>query len=320
MKPLATSAFRCARAILACIRVGAIYGAAAGAAFGCAWVLTRVVVAVFSAPADSLAGGGNDFGPLSDLIPTILLGIPMALFCVLLGCLLGLPSGLLMGLMGGSIGGRAGWVLGGLVGGALSPALLFSLRGKPTLVSALVGGAVGWIVGSALRNERPRLPLLGWLKPIVSESPLEKWPAWTRLVLFLVLPATPVALDVAAWFPRMLRPPGEIIGSLAFSPDGKLLATAGSGGIVLWNPRTGARQRTLTSNNSYIRSIAFSADGRLLAAGSTAQLWDVASGRLLQQFGWAATAVALSPDGKTLASANWVQREVCLWDTESGNL
>jgi WD40 repeat protein len=67
--------------------------------------------------------------------------------------------------------------------------------------------------------------------------------------------------------------------SVAFSPDGKLLAS-GSGDctIELWDVATGSLVRTLEGHTRYVTSVAFSPDGKLLASGSrdgTIKLWDI---------------------------------------------
>ena len=69
--------------------------------------------------------------------------------------------------------------------------------------------------------------------------------------------------------PSPATPAGS--SAVAFSPDGRLLATAGGDGTArLWDPATGERRRTLTGHDRRGHGVAFSPDGRLLAtAGAT---------------------------------------------------
>jgi WD40 repeat protein len=98
-------------------------------------------------------------------------------------------------------------------------------------------------------------------------------------------------------------------GSLAFSPDGKVLASvAGDGAITLWNAATHVSAATLTAEAD-AKCVAFSPDGSTLASGNgdgTVTLWDVATRerRVTLQTGTASAvrSVAFSPDGATLAS------------------
>ena len=156
-----------------------------------------------------------------------------------------------------------------------------------------------------------------------------------RLVLLLcllTLPslATPAVcrqtLPSLASKPQIVVQTGHTgaVMSVAFSPDGKTLASASwDNTIKLWDTATGQELRTLTGHTYWVAAVAFSPDGKTLASGGwdkTVKVWDVATGELKRTLsghtGWVYT-IAFSPDGKFLASGG-DDHAVRLWDTDTG--
>jgi WD40 repeat protein len=78
---------------------------------------------------------------------------------------------------------------------------------------------------------------------------------------------------------RTLSGHTSCVNSVAFSPDGRLLASGSDDDTIkLWEVASGSLVRTLSGHTSYVTSVAFSPDGRLLASGSldhTIKLWDI---------------------------------------------
>ena len=123
--------------------------------------------------------------------------------------------------------------------------------------------------------------------------------------------------------------------AVAFSPDGALVASGDEAGFIrLWASQTGETICVLKGHSAAVWSLAFSPDGQILASGSydqTARLWrvarlplvspttavdDPAICQILVGHSRKLTAVAFSPDGKTLATGAQDQT-VRLWEVET---
>jgi RNA polymerase sigma factor (sigma-70 family) len=121
--------------------------------------------------------------------------------------------------------------------------------------------------------------------------------------------------------------------SVAFSPDGKLLATAGGAELVkegdqpnqvtLWDTHTRAAVRSLSGHHSTVTAVAFSPDGQRLATASfdqTFRVWDLASGQMVfvgKGHNGVVRSLAWSPDGRVVATGSF-DETVKLWDTAAG--
>src|SRR5262245_7663634 len=170
--------------------------------------------------------------------------------------------------------------------------------------------------------------------------------AFESLSINSVNPVTARRLAVAAWrvFPTaeassamtallagqqqngILPADPREVSDVAFSPDGKLLATAGSGGTVrLWNPVTdqpvGAPLQAGSARGG-VSVVAFSPDGKLLASASgnsgTVRVWNPVTrrpvGTPLHNDGSGVYGLAFSQDSKLLASEDG-NATVRFWNT-----
>jgi WD40 repeat protein len=126
---------------------------------------------------------------------------------------------------------------------------------------------------------------------------------------------------------RVLEGHDNTIRALAWSPDGRLLASAGDDTrILLWDPATGDCEAELTGHRSRVRGLAFSPDGATLLSGSddsAVLLWDVAGGTvrrsLLRRQSTRVAGVAFHPNGDwAVAGLEFGDAEGRVWDPVSG--
>jgi WD40 repeat protein len=119
------------------------------------------------------------------------------------------------------------------------------------------------------------------------------------------------------------KPPFCWVKSIAFTPDGRGLASAWrDGSVKLSNTANGAERFTQWMHKGHVPSVALSPDGRRLASASdkTIKVWDAASGSevlLLLGHTGSVCSVTFSPDGQRLASGSW-DKTVKLWDAVTG--
>ncbi len=120
----------------------------------------------------------------------------------------------------------------------------------------------------------------------------------------------------------------DSVSQLAFSPDGKLLASVAFGNdrpLRLWDVTTGNLLKTLTHNANYWGILTFSNDGKTLACETwdgDIELWDVATKTLRTTLGenleFNIPVLAFSQDSKRVAGVTR-DSKIRIWDVNTGN-
>jgi serine/threonine protein kinase/WD40 repeat protein len=175
------------------------------------------------------------------------------------------------------------------------------------------------------KEEQPVHPPVNPVPSAIKATPLPPLQGGQPLSNIALVQRTAQIKGVRSWTIETVKPRGALI-SVAYSPDGKLLAAAGEDGVIrLLDAITGRLVRTLVGHGAAISTLAWQPRGKALASGGadgTARLWDTDSGKLLRVIRWGAYVndLAWSPNGATLAIALQDPCTVELHDLATGKV
>jgi WD40 repeat protein len=131
--------------------------------------------------------------------------------------------------------------------------------------------------------------------------------------------------DLATGKERRLAGHPFSVSAVAFSPDGKTLASVGQESVIhFWDLATGRDRLTFPEHESYVKSVTFSPDGRTLATGAldgTVRFWQAATGKPLRRIDTAGRVyqVTFSRDGKLVTAAGEAG-PIRVWDAGTGRV
>lgn len=194
------------------------------------------------------------------------------------------------------------------------------------LVIALIAGAVAWqqyrIANGRLEEAQSRQ------MAAVAAANADVWPRQSQLLAAAAWRRARTTEARNALLDTQQQPLYTVlhghhgaVQSVAFSPDGHLLASGDVEGTVrLWDPDTGAAVGRPIRLHKAVNDLDFSKDGKTLALASTSEelvLVDVESGRTIRRIphDGPVVNVAFSPSGKMIATTDGTPR---LWDTKTG--
>jgi WD40 repeat protein len=118
----------------------------------------------------------------------------------------------------------------------------------------------------------------------------------------------------------------DTVNTVAWSPDGKSIASGAADGTVrLWDVATGMQMYVYRGHQASVNSIVWSPDSQRIASGAsdkTVQILDATSGNHVYTYHGhtdVVSSVSWSPDGKYIASGSW-DKTVQVWDAVTGDV
>jgi WD40 repeat protein len=145
--------------------------------------------------------------------------------------------------------------------------------------------------------------------------------------ILAVFAALLVPLPLTAAEPKAtIEVPEKLVLGLAYSPDGKILASSGSWvrgrdiEIHLWDTTTNKELKVLKTprpTGDQVECVQFSPDGNVLCTGPTPRLWNLKTGKVTDFLDIGAACVSFNSDGKTVA-ASCDGNTIRIWNVSRG--